>query len=164
MVFHIQYSSVMKIFLTLIVISMLIFASGQLLPQSFAVSDTWESQDSGTTQWLSDIHFADNNGWAVGSGTILTTNGGEKWSEQNSGTDAYLHGVHFADDDKHGWVVGTGGTIITTINGGANWNTQISGTDKWLESVHFADNNGWAVGSGTILTTNGGKNWSEQDI
>ena len=64
---------------------MLIFASRQLLPQSFAVSDTWKSQDSGISEHLSDIHFADNNnGWAVGdSVTIVTTDGGEKWSKQD---------------------------------------------------------------------------------
>ena len=62
---------------------MLIFASGQLLSQSFAVSDTWESQTSGTPERLRDIHFIDSNyGWAVGHyGTIVAiTNGGENWS------------------------------------------------------------------------------------
>ena len=72
----------MKIFLILTIIGMLIFASGQLLPQSFAVSDTWAQQDTSTSEHLYDVHFADdsNYGWAVGSSGIIlaTTYVGEK--------------------------------------------------------------------------------------
>jgi len=121
----------------------------------------WNSQSSGTTEYLSSVHFTDNNtGWVVGGeGTILkTTDGGTNWNSQSSGTLEGFSSVHFTDNNK-GWAVGTASTILNTTDGGENWNSQSSGTLGGFSSVHFTDNNtGWAVGSfGTILkTTNGG--------
>ena len=46
---------------------------------------SWESQNSGTEEWLSSVHFVDTqNGWVVGRyGTILHTyNGGKNWERQ----------------------------------------------------------------------------------
>ncbi len=140
----------------------------------------WSTQTSGTTEWLSSVHFTDaQTGWAVGEyGTILkTSNGGSTWSPQNSGTTNWLFSVHFTDAQT-GWAVGgeitdSSGIILKTSNGGSAWSTQTSGTHGGeLRSVHFSDaQTGWAVGLdwdgtgsyGTILkTSNGGSTWGPQ--
>jgi hypothetical protein len=45
------------------------------------------------------------------------------WLEQSSGTTNRLSGIWFNNNNKNGWIVGDGGTILLTGNGG------ISGTD-----------------------------------
>lgn len=75
-------------------------------------------------------------------------------------------------DDRNGWVVGTGGTILATSDGGANWVRQQSGTDAHLGFVQFVDSRyGWAWGldrddimpeEGPFLfvsTIDGGQTW-----
>jgi photosystem II stability/assembly factor-like uncharacterized protein len=75
-----------------------------------------------------------------------------------------LISVYFVNE-KQGWAVGTGGTLLATVDGGQTWSPQSSGTNTPLESVHFISaDRGWAVGSGgTILTTvDGGRTWGLQ--
>jgi photosystem II stability/assembly factor-like uncharacterized protein len=128
---------------------------------------TWSPQNSGTSDDLFGVSFADaNNGWVVGrDGAILhTSNGGSTWSPQNSGTGYSLLGVGFVDANN-GWAVGFSGIIVQTRDGGSTWSTQTSGTVNNLPGVSFVDaNNGWAAGnSGAILhTSNGGGTWSPQ--
>jgi photosystem II stability/assembly factor-like uncharacterized protein len=76
-----------------------------------------------------------------------------------------LSGAHFADA-RHGWAVGSNGTILATDDGGSKWPLQTSGVANNLNGVHFADaTHGWAVGdNGTILATDdGGRRWRAQD-
>ncbi|SEI57605.1 KAP family P-loop domain-containing protein, partial [Azotobacter beijerinckii] len=55
-------------------------------------------------------------------GTILaTTNGGKTWAPQFSGTNADLASVTFLPDSRHGWVVGTSGTILATGDDNTRW-------------------------------------------
>jgi len=129
--------------------------------------ESWTSQTSGTTEWLSGVSFTDtDNCVAVGeSGTILkTTDAGTTWTSQTSGTTEWLSGVSFTDLDN-GIVVGWNGIILKTTDGGTTWISQTSGTTNHLSAVDFIDsNNGTVVGNeGTILkTTNGGINWASQ--
>ena len=125
----------------------------------------WTTQNSGTTSYLSDVFFVDNQqGWVVGaSGTILhTTDGGGNWSSQTSGTTSMITGLFFLDANA-GWATMSQGDILHTTNGGNSWNIQTTPTTESLEAIYFTDgNNGWAVGAcGTLLsTTNGGANWA----
>jgi hypothetical protein len=89
--------------------------------------NTWQTQNFGTDEYLTDIYFVDNmNGWAVGgtiggSGgnqhtTILhTTDGGANWQIQNPPSTSTLLGVNFVDVND-GWAVGVDGTVLTTSN------------------------------------------------
>ena len=87
----------------------------------------WESQYSGTNEFLLSVHFNDSNtGWVVGSnGLILkTTNGGVNWIGQSSGTSESLSEVFFIDS-FNGWAVGGDWStemsiIINTTDGGLN--------------------------------------------
>ena len=129
--------------------------------------NTWTSQSSGTTSYLSAVSFADlNTGTVVGQyGTILrTTNGGTTWISQSTGSTQILRGVSFIDE-FNGTSVGESGTILRTTDGGTVWSLQSSGTSNTLQGVSFVDANiGTVVGeSGTILRTiDGGSTWTSQ--
>ncbi len=102
----------------------LLFIAFLLLQLTTLAQGGWFEQTSGTTWWLSSVHFTDNNtGWAVGwNGTILnTTDGGTNWIPQSSGTEFLdLHGVSFTDANN-GSAVGEEGTILRTTNGGVTF-------------------------------------------
>jgi hypothetical protein len=130
---------------------------------------SWTPQTVGTSEYLLDVCFIDDNvGWAVGGGaTILkTVDGGQNWVAQTApvGVDPYFKGVCFADS-LEGWVVGLSGTVIHTTDSGASWEIQPTPTLFGLRWVDFVDNDtGWAVGyGGTILhTDDGGGTWVDQ--
>lgn len=124
----------------------------------------WQPQVSGTTAFLSSVHFTSSStGWIAGyGGTILmTTNGGDIWTAQISGTATDLISVHFPNSST-GYACGSNGIILKTTNGGVNWIVQNSGTTEQLNSIYFPNASvGFTVGTnGTILRTgNGGLNW-----
>jgi len=69
----------------------------------------WNSQTSGTTNFLGGVYFTDiNNGWAIGgTGIVLnTTNGGTNWNTIG-GTGSTIHSVFFLDSNN-GWISGNG--------------------------------------------------------
>ena len=103
----------------------------------------WKAQNSGTLEFLYDIHCADENTcWIVGGkGTILhTSDGGNNWIPQDSKTSVILTSINF-HDGKNGCAVGDSGLILHTTDGGKNWDTQNSGTHKYLSSIFFIDKN-----------------------
>lgn len=85
-----------------------------------------------------------------------------EWRQLESGTGEHLYGIHFIDT-KHGWAVGTGGTVLSTIDGGASWKSTAISKDA-LTQVNFATpNNGWTVGIGQVhYTGSGGASWNLQ--
>ncbi len=78
---------------------------------------------------------------------------------------ADLNAVTFFNE-RIGWAVGNGGTILATADGGASWAVQTNGSGASLSGVHFSSDGqrGWAVGNGgTILSiSNGGTTWVAQ--
>jgi len=111
-------------------------------------------------------------GWVVGSISkrdrvidsilVYTDNGGETWTRQKAPSSSELIHVDF-DNDRRGWVVGAGGTILHTEDAGETWVRQTSGTTNTLYHVDFRnDKKGLAVGAkGTILrTSDGGLTWT----
>jgi photosystem II stability/assembly factor-like uncharacterized protein len=69
---------------------------------------------------LTDVVFIDStHGWAVGSGTsVTTTDGGATWTRQSVGpNDLPALAVSFVSRTR-GWVAGSGGVILTTATGG----------------------------------------------
>ena len=67
------------------------------------------------------------------------------WTRQRSGTMAWLHAVYFLDQ-SHGWVAGSGGTLLETRDGGQTWRKLYSLTTDTLRDVYFADEKtGWLL-------------------
>ncbi len=149
----------MKIF----TISMMLFLSSAIFAQNF----NWTSQNSGVTEMLNDVFFANSQtGWAVGnSGTILnTTNGGQTWSTQTSSATQEIRAVFFIDAST-GWAVGgsTIRTMLKTTDGGATWIDLPANsiTSNQMFDIAFFDVNiGWVVTYDSIYrTVDGGNTW-----
>ena len=126
----------------------------------------------GATVELYCIRFSSKKkGWVVGSISkrdrvidsilIYTDNAGETWQRKRTPSNSELIHVDF-DNDRRGWIVGDGGTILFTSDGGDTWTRQNSGTEVTLYHVDFRnDKRGLVVGAkGTLLRTfDGGANW-----
>lgn len=85
-----------------------------------------------------------------------------EWRQVESGTSTHLYGVHFVDA-KHGWAVGTAGTVLSTANGGTTWTASSISKDT-LTQVNFTTlNNGWLATIGQVhYTASGGSTWNVQ--
>ena len=122
---------------------------------------------------LYSVRFSSKKkGWVVGSISkgdrvidsilVYTNDAGETWRRQRAPSRTELIHIDFVND-KRGWIVGEGGTILNTVDEGETWTRQSSGTKATIYHVDFRDEKkGWAVGErGTILrTTDGGQTWS----
>ena len=68
------------------------------------------------------LYFTDlNNGWAIGSELIRTTNGGDDWFIASSPTYSWGNNSVFFINETTGWIVGLGGAILKTTNGGVSF-------------------------------------------
>ena len=131
------------------------------------------SEFDGADVELYSVRFSSKKkGWVVGSVSrgdlvidsilVYTDNAGETWRRQRAPSRTELIHIDFVND-KRGWIVGEGGTILNTVDEGETWTRQTSGTKATIYHVDFRDDKkGWAVGErGTILrTTDGGQTWS----
>lgn len=122
---------------------------------------------------LYSIRFSSKKkGWVVGSVSkrervidsilVYTDDGGESWRRQQAPSRLELIHIDFVND-KRGWIVGAGGTILATIDAGQTWIKQNSGTTSTLYHIDFRnDKKGWVVGErGTLLRTiDGGETWT----
>ena len=112
-------------------------------------------------------------GWVVGSASrddivvnsilAITRDGGVTWQVLGAPTKQELIHIDFVDD-RRGWIVGAGGTILHTEDAGETWVKQKSDTDATLYHVDFRnEKQGWVVGErGAILRTeDSGSTWSQ---
>jgi len=127
----------------------------------------------GASVELYSVRFpSKKRGWVVGSVSrhdrvidsilVHTDDGGETWQRQRAPSRLELIHIDFVND-KHGWIVGNGGTILNTRDGGESWTNQNSGTKATIYHIDFRDEKkGWAVGEkGTLLrTVDGGEIWT----
>ena len=121
---------------------------------------------------LYSVRFSSKKkGWVVGSISkrdrvidsilVYTDDGGETWRRQRAPSRLELIHIDFVND-RRGWIVGNGGTILATVDAGQTWSKQTSGTTNTLYHIDFRDDKkGWAVGErGTLLRTiDGGQTW-----
>lgn len=85
-----------------------------------------------------------------------------EWQQVESGTSAHLYGVHFLDA-KHGWAVGTEGTVLSTTNGGTTWKASSASKDTLTQVNFTTPNNGWLTSIGQVhYTASGGATWNVQ--
>lgn len=122
---------------------------------------------------LYSVRFSSKKkGWVVGSVSrrdrvvdsilVYTDDAGQSWRRQRAPSRTELIHIDFVND-KRGWIVGEGGTILFTRDAGETWTKQTSGTTSTIYHIDFRDDKrGLAVGErGTILrTSDGGESWS----
>ncbi|MEI6125782.1 MAG: YCF48-related protein [Pseudomonadota bacterium] len=84
----------------------------------------WSRLESGVNSNLYSVAAKDDSAWVVGDrgGYIFSANKGKKWKPQDASikTKFWLRDIAFADA-KHGWAVGSAGTIARTADGGITW-------------------------------------------
>ena len=119
----------------------------------------------GNYRFLGGDFVSADDGWAVGTAVLRTTDGGLTWQGGNPG----LPGSIFLDacriDSLRGWIVGTDAQVLRSDNGGATWTAQTPpvgfGT---LLAVAFLDSlNGWIAGDLGVIarTSDGGATWTQ---
>ena len=106
---------------------------------------------------LSIQMVSDQQGWAVGNGTILHTDDGRHWIQQHRGPEQFVS-VN-AVDAAHAWAVGTH-ELLGTTDGGRTW-SRLGSPAAGLLVVHFAGPDlGWGVGAKQLFrSTDGGRTW-----
>ena len=85
-----------------------------------------------------------------------------EWRQIESGTNTHLYGIHFVDA-KHGWAVGTAGTVLSTVDGGTTWQAASVSKDTLTQVNFTTPNNGWLTSIGQVhYTASGGATWNVQ--
>ncbi len=142
--------------------------NGGFMMKSTDAGLTWESINSNTSLFLTDIFYIDEyNFIAAGlEGTIIKSfDGGITWQVISSGVGYIFNDIFFVDTDI-GWISGSNnshfGMILKSTDGGNVWEVIISGFHGRLISIHFFDpNNGLVIDYyGMYSTTDGGINWN----
>ena len=102
------------------------------------LSNTWETQTSGTNENLNGVVFLNaSNGFVVGDGGTIrsTTDGGANWVEVSTGTSEDLMDI-VAATPSNIVAVGANGAVVQSSDGGNNWNvSQLSYQDENGETV-----------------------------
>ncbi len=114
-----------------------------------------------------DLFGADvvgNNYWICGAnGKILHSSDGTSWVLQHTGVDIPLMSLAFINDKK-GFCVGYGGTVLKTEDGGKRWVKIPVDTKRYLTGVCFInESKGFIVGefSTLLVTDDGGEHWKQ---
>ena len=142
----------------------------------------WTQLNSGTTAYLTSVHFPEGTqvGYAVGevnespggySVAVKTTDGGATWQTQNAGLYGMLNSVYFKDNNN-GYAVGQRGAALRTTDGGATWTPMtVPGGGDNLTRVQFPEDGlvGYigvhpAVGGKIYKTTDGGGSWTSINV
>ena len=134
----------------------------------------WRTEDSGTTQQIRGVRFANGKWIAVGAaGTILTSETGFEWTAvvdtkntASTADDTNWTTRTLADIDwgNGTWVAAatSGNTLLISTDNGTTWTTSTGGIQA--THVHYANDLWVAVGSGGGIATSAddGANWTTQ--
>lgn len=144
--------------------------------------ENWEIQNSGVSNFISDIFFLNKDlGWALTFGiegsnsdirskVLKTTNGGIDWQNENYRHLNTILTTIFFNDSLNGWIGGEPFDISYTNDGGSNWNHAVidTGNPGYFPVYRIKFSNfqyGFAVGGaempGGIIwrTVDGGNLW-----
>ena len=99
---------------------------------------TWQYQDSFTVI-LSGVDFIDSlKGFAVGADfrfttayLYSTTDRGKNWNIQGFCGEGSYNDIGFLDE-KHGWILASGGRVLRTSDGGDTWEVQVDNLNSSL--------------------------------
>ncbi|MDQ2770224.1 MAG: hypothetical protein M3Y54_06970, partial [Bacteroidota bacterium] len=114
-----------------------VVGDGGMIRRSNAILNGFIGQNSGTSNRLNGVSFADSTlGCVVGqSGTVLrTTNAGTTWTRIPVPTTVNLNDVWLVNAQV-GFAVGELGTILLTTDGGLTWRAESTNTFETLYSL-----------------------------
>ncbi|MBW4582442.1 MAG: photosynthesis system II assembly factor Ycf48 [Tildeniella nuda ZEHNDER 1965/U140] len=96
-------------------------------------------------------------------GGYLPSINGTPWQPVSVPTESNLLDLSFIDA-QHGWLTGTGSTLLETTDGGTTWEPRNLELDQAyrFNSVSFSGDEGWIAGQPSLLlhTTDGGRSWA----
>jgi photosystem II stability/assembly factor-like uncharacterized protein len=110
-----------------------------------------------STTFFQGVNFIDSlHGWAVGSRSFETTDGGNTWLQRDEFSFQFIWDVYFRDNNV-GWLIGD--SLSRTDDGGDTWykvpDMPVSvGEFEWSERRV-----GYITGGAFYKTKNGGDNW-----
>lgn len=126
------------------------------------VSAVGQLSAAGLVYNLYGVEVIGNEYWVCGAnGQILHSANGRNWVLQKSGVDVTLLSISFVNNKK-GFCVGFGGTLLKTDDGGNRWVKVPVDTKYCITGIKFlSENRGIATGEfGKILVTDdGGSHW-----
>lgn len=131
----------------------------------YEIYSQWILQNSGTTKWLFESYFLNNDtGFVVGDyGLVLKTkDGGSTWTQQfTPNTSVYLLCTHFPTKQV-GYIGGQDGYIAKTTDGGMTFSnvTIVPGMNN-IESIFFFNKDSGLASTSTEIykTFDGGNSW-----
>lgn len=123
--------------------------------------NSWEKQNSGTTNILFDVAGSSiQNVFAVGMDKTLLHYNGKEWSNSDFGLNVTLSGICAIEKDIY--AVGGGGTIIHYD--GKSWENMNSGISSALSDISGSSpNNIFAVGRKGLILYYNGKSWTQME-
>ncbi|GMV14163.1 MAG: hypothetical protein AMXMBFR56_23870 [Polyangiaceae bacterium] len=131
--------------------------------------ETWQKQDSGTSDALRTVHFAHDHHAATTTYTGVTAgdngylavsnDGGDSWKAVDTGTSVTLRGASAALNADLIVVVGDAGTVLSTTDLGKTWHSQTLPGAGDLRAVDMAPN-----GSLVVSVDSKGQIWASKDL
>lgn len=127
-------------------------------------AETWHRMESGTTNDLTAVHFADaRHGYVSGAlGTLLrTVDGGETWTPVPTPVNASF--VSVAAKSSEEVLIGRVG-LYRTKDAGGQWDSDVGGYEAFSGSIFdilltSANHGFFTKGGGIFATTDGGDQW-----
>ena len=128
--------------------------------------ETWDIQNSGTSNYLDGAAWLDNQFWCVGSGVMLNSADGVNWSNPNTGMSFTGRNISY---NGSRYVIPSSSSIRYSDDNGATWNLINLGVILGWPEYRMMYDIVWdgsqfvVVGDyGTVVTSPDGINWTEQ--
>jgi hypothetical protein len=131
-----------------------------------ADGETWDIQNSGTSNYLDGAAWLDGKFWCVGSGVMLNSTDGVNWTNPNTGPSFTGRNIGF---NGSRYVIPSSSSVRYSSDNGTNWNLVNLGVILGWSEYRMMYDIAWdgsqfvVVGDyGTVVTSPDGDNWTEQ--
>ncbi len=133
-----------------------------------ADGETWDIQNSGTSNYLDGVAWLDGKFWCVGIGVMLNSTDGINWSNPNTGSSFTGRNIGY---NGSRYVIPSSSSVRYSDDDGATWNLiNLGAIFGWSDPAYRLmydivwDGSQFVVigDYGTVVTSPDGINWTEQ--
>ncbi len=127
-----------------------------------ADGETWDIQNSGTSNYLAGAAWLGGKFWSVGNSVILNSTDGVNWSNPNTGTSFAGRSIGY---NGSRYVITSSGSVRYSEDDGATWNLVNLGWSEYrmMHGIAWDGSQFVVVGDhGTVITSPDGISWTEQ--
>ncbi|MFC1991275.1 hypothetical protein ACFLVC_00860 [Chloroflexota bacterium] len=128
--------------------------------------ETWDIQNSGTSNHLDGAAWLDNKFWCVGSGVMLNSTDGVNWTNPNTGPSFTGYNISY---NGSRYVIPSSSSVRYSDDDGATWNLINLGVILGWPEYRMMYDIVWdgsqfvVIGDyGTVVTSPDGETWTEQ--